>query len=109
MAAGPGVQVLPDTPPVQVVTPVDAQASMPQVVGVPTYSASAVPSPSSPPLSQPCSSMAAGPGVHVLPDTPPVQVVTPVDAQAPMPQVVGVPTKSSSAVPSQSSSTLSQL
>jgi len=47
--------------------------------------------------------------VQVSPSTPPVQVVLPVETQAPTPHVVGAGAKSSSAVPSQSSSALLQV
>jgi hypothetical protein len=59
--------------------------------------------------SQVASSAAGDPGVQLSSSTPPTQEVTPLDVQAPTPQLVGAETKSSSAVPSQSSSIPSQV
>src|SRR5262245_46477975 len=105
----PATQGSPRTPALHVVTPLEEHAPKPQLVGVLTKSSSTAPLQSSSMLSQVWSSTAACPGVHVSPVTPPVQVVTPLDEHAPMPQLVGVPTKSSSTAPLQSSSMLSQV
>ena len=81
-----------------------AQAPTPQLVAVGTKSSSTCPlQSSSMPLQT--ESLAAGvPGVQLSLTTPPTQDVLPVAAQAPTPQLVAVGTKSSSTVPSQSSS-----
>jgi hypothetical protein len=108
-AGVPAAHVSPGTPPVQVVIPVEAQAPTPHEVGVATNSSSAVPSQSSSRPSQIASLGAGAPGTHVSPGTPALQVVTPVDAHAPTPQLVATDVKSSSLVPSQSSSAPSQV
>src|SRR5262245_41722675 len=92
-----------------VVTPVEEQAPRPHVVGVPTKSSSTSPLQSSSTPLQLASSPAGVPGVQVSPVWPPMHVVTPVEEHAPIPHVVGVPTKSSSTSPLQSSSTPLQL
>ena len=59
--------------------------------------------------SQVASSAAAVPGVQLSTTAPDAQLVEPVEAHAPTPHVVGAGTKSSSVVPSQSSSTPLQM
>jgi hypothetical protein len=90
-AAGePGVQVSPKAPPVQVVLPVAVHAPTPQVVGTGMKSSSGVPLQSSSSPLQMESSAAGVPGVQLSAMTPLTQEVVPVEAQAPIPQDVGV-------------------
>jgi len=92
-AAGvPGVQVSPSAPPVQLVLPVEAHAPTPQDVGAGTKSSSAVPSQSSSAPLQTESSAAGVPGVQLSTTAPLTQELEPVEAQAPVPQVVGTET-----------------
>ena len=68
--------------------PVEAQAPVPQVVGAETKSSSVVPSQSSSTPLQVESSAAGEPGVQESTTAPEIQLVDPVEAQAPVPQEV---------------------
>jgi rubredoxin len=98
----PGVQLSPGTPFTQVVVPVEAQAPTPQAVACALMPSSTWPLQSS---SIPLQVSAVGvPGVQVSPGTPFTQVVVPVEAHVPTPQMVGCPVMPSSTTPLQSSS-----
>ena len=86
------MQVSPGTPATQVVLPVEVQAPAPQVVGAETKSSSVEPSQSSSIPLQSESSAAGVPGVQESTTAPLTQEVVPVEAQAPVPQAVGVET-----------------
>ena len=90
-AAGvPGAQVSTTAPLTQEVVPVEAQAPIPQDVGVETKSSSAVPLQSSSTPSHVTSSEAGVPGVQLSTTAPARQLVEPAEAQAPVPQLVGM-------------------
>ncbi len=76
----------------QAFSPVEAQAPVPQVVGTGTYSSSVVPSQSSSMALQSESSAAGVPGAQVSTTWPSTQASSPVEAQAPAPQLVGTGT-----------------
>jgi hypothetical protein len=102
----PGAQVSTSAPPVQTSSPVAAQAPVPQLVGVGAMPSSTEPSQL---LSTPSHTSADGaPGAQVSTSAPPVQTSSPVAAQAPVPQLVGVGAMPSSTEPSQLLSTPSQ-
>jgi len=104
-AAGvPAVQLSATLPLTQEVKPVEAQAPVPQVVGTEMYSSSVELSQSSSAPLQTESSAAGVPGAQLSTTEPLMQLVERVEAHAPTPHVVGVGMKSSSVVPSQSSS-----
>jgi hypothetical protein len=98
------VQVSTTEPLTHEVEPVEAQAPTPQDVGVEMKSSSAVPLQSSSTPLHMASSTAGVPGVQLSTTAPLTQEVEPVEAHAPRPHAVGAGTKSSSVVPSQSSS-----
>src|SRR5262245_42526527 len=100
----PGVHVFCSTPATQDVAPAAWQAPTPHVVLVEIYPSSATPSQLSSRPSQVASEAAGDPGVHVFCSTPATQEIAPAAWQAPTPHVVSADWKSSSAVPSQSSS-----
>jgi hypothetical protein len=104
-AAGvPGVHESWTVPDTHEVTPVAWHAPTPQLVGCETYPSSTWPLQlSSIPLHV-VSDGAGVPGVHEFWTVPPTHDVTPVEAQAPMPQLVGCETYPSSTWPLQLSS-----
>jgi len=92
-AAGvPGVQLSTTEPLTQEVEPVAVQAPVPQAVGRVTYSSSVELSQSSSWALQIESSAAGSPGVQLSTTAPLTQEVEPVEAQAPVPQLVGTET-----------------
>jgi hypothetical protein len=83
------VQLSSRTPLTQEVVPVAAQPPTPQVVGAETKSSSTWLSQSSSTLLQLASLAAGVPGVQLSTSEPLTQLVEPVEAQPPTPQVVG--------------------
>jgi hypothetical protein len=104
-AALPGVHELTTCPCVQLVVPDAAQAPAPQVIVVDTNASSVRLSQSSSMLLQEASLDPGKPAPQESMITPRRQLVAPVLAQAPTPQLVACPENSSSNTPSQSSST----